>query len=71
MDEIQQSDLEVKMFVMHASYWLFMSCKFRDSISGFGIHPFHYFYEPITFKRVLDYGIGIEATDLIIKDYEN
>ncbi|SHF70680.1 hypothetical protein SAMN05443549_10180 [Flavobacterium fluvii] len=58
-----QSSLEHKTVVMPADHWLFMSCKLRDSIYAEDIHPYNYVYEPFTFKRVLEYGIGAEATD--------
>lgn len=68
IDDIAQSDIENKTIVMPPYHWLFLSCKFRDSIPGYDIHPFHYFYEPMTFKRVFDYGIGVEATDLTVEE---
>ena len=58
-----QSSLEHKTVVMPADHWLFMSCKLRDSILAYDIHPYNYVYEPFSFKRVLEYGIGVEATD--------
>lgn len=64
MENISQSSREDKIVVMPANYWLFMSCKFRDSIMGEDVHPYNYNYEPFTFKKVLDYGIGVEAIDL-------
>ncbi len=64
LDDFIQSSREDKIVVLPANYWLFMSCKFRDSILGEDVHPYNYIYEPITFKKVLEYGIGVEATDL-------
>lgn len=64
MEDIAQSSREEKLVVMPPDHWLFMSCKFRDSIMGEDIHPYNYVYEPFTFKKVLDYGVGVEATDL-------
>jgi hypothetical protein len=58
-----QSSLEHKTVVMPADHWLFMSCKLRDSIYAYDYHPYNYMYEPFTFKKVLEYGIGVEATD--------
>lgn len=63
LEDTPQSSLEDKIVVMPADHWLFMSCKLRDSIFAEDMHPFNYVYEPFTFKRVLEYGIGVEATD--------
>lgn len=63
LEDFPQSSREDKIIVMPADHWLFMSCKLRDSITGQDIHPYNYIYEPFTFKRVLEYGVGVEATD--------
>jgi hypothetical protein len=63
LEDFSQSSREDKIIVMPADHWLFMSCKLRDSITGEDIHPYNYIYEPYTFKRVLEYGVGVEATD--------
>jgi hypothetical protein len=63
LDDIPQSSREDKVFVLPTNYWLFMSCKLKDSIYGEDMHPYIYAYEPFTFKKVLEYGIGVEATD--------
>lgn len=63
LDDFTQSSREDKIVVLPANYWLFMSCKFRDSLLGEDIHPYQYNFEPFTFKKVLEYGIGVEATD--------
>ncbi|HKO78602.1 MAG TPA: hypothetical protein VJU52_15405 [Flavobacterium sp.] len=63
MEVISQSSREDKLIVMPRSNWLFMSNKLRGSIYGEDTHPYIYDNEPFTFKKVLDYGIGVEATD--------
>jgi hypothetical protein len=63
MEVISQSSREDKLIVMPRSHWLFMSSKLKGSIYGKDLHPYIYVYEPFTFKKVLDYGIGVEATD--------
>lgn len=63
LEEKPQSSREDKIFIMPSDYWLFMSTKLTDSIYGEEMHPYNYIYEPFTFKKVLDYGIGVEATD--------
>ena len=63
LEDTPQSSLEHKTVVMPADHWLFMSCKLRDSIMAYDMHPYNYVYEPFSFKRVLEYGIGVEATD--------
>jgi hypothetical protein len=63
MEVISQSSREDKLIVMPRNNWLFMSNKLRDSIYGEEIHPYIYANEPFTFKKILDYGIGVEATD--------
>ena len=65
LEDMAQSGLDVRTVVMPPYHWLFMSCKFRESITGYEQHPYKYFYEPFTFKRVLEYGIALEATDLV------
>ncbi len=57
------SSAEDKIVVLPREYWLFMSCKFRDSIYGEDFHPYVYVYEPFTFRKVLAYGIGVEAVN--------
>jgi hypothetical protein len=64
LDDMAQSDRELKTVVMPRDHWLFMSCKLRDSILGYDVHPYNYVYEPFTFKQVLEYGIGVEAIDI-------
>ncbi|MFC5283431.1 hypothetical protein [Pedobacter alpinus] len=59
------SSLMTRTVTMPRDYWLFMSCKLRDSILGYDVHPYNYVYEPLTFKQVLEYGIAVEATDYI------
>lgn len=63
MEVISQSSREDKLIVMPRNYWPFMSSKLKDSIYGKDKHPYIYAYEPYTLKKVLDYGIGVEATD--------
>lgn len=64
LNDTAQSSLELKTVVMPRDHWLFMSCKLRDSILGYDVHPYNYVYEPYTFKQVLEYGIAVEATDM-------
>lgn len=66
LEEKPQSSREDKIIVMPASHWLFVSRKLRESINGQEMHPCTYIYEPSTFKKILQYGIGVEATDYII-----
>jgi hypothetical protein len=61
------SSIEEKKIILPQEYWLFMSCKFKDSISGEDIHPYLFDFEPYSFKKVLDYGIVMEATDYQMK----
>ncbi|MGA9638548.1 hypothetical protein [Flavobacterium sp.] len=63
LEDFPQSSRDDKIIVMPADHWLFLSCKLRDSIHGHDFHPYNYMYEPFSFKRVLEYGIGVEATD--------
>ncbi len=63
LNDTTQSSREDKLVVMPPDHWLFMSCKFRDSLLGEDVHPYQYNFEPFTFKKVLKYGIGVEATD--------
>ncbi len=62
-EDMPQSSREDKIIIMPADHWLFMSCKLKESIHGYEMHPYNYIYEPLTFKIVLEYGIGVEATD--------
>jgi hypothetical protein len=54
---------ENKTIMLPPDYWLFMSSKLKDSIYADDVHPYIYVYEPFSFKKVLEYGIGVEATD--------
>ena len=65
LEDKPQSSREDKIIVMPADHWLFMSCKLSESIHGHEMHPYNYIYEPFTFKKILEYGIGVEATDYI------
>ncbi|MWB96299.1 hypothetical protein GON26_18195 [Flavobacterium sp. GA093] len=62
-EDIINCNRENKTIMMPPDYWLFMSSKLRDSIYADDVHPYVYVYEPFTFKKVLAYGIGVEATD--------
>jgi hypothetical protein len=63
LEDVPQSSREDRIVVMPRNHWLFMSSKLRDSIYGEDIHPYVYIYEPFTFKKVLEYGIGVEVID--------
>lgn len=63
LNDVPKSSREDKIVVMPRAYWLFMSCKLRDSIYGEELHPYVYVYEPFTFRKVLTYGIGVEASN--------
>lgn len=63
LENERESNHEEKFIVMPRDHWLFASCKLRDSINGYDVHPYNYVYEPFSFNVVLNYGIGVEATD--------
>jgi hypothetical protein len=63
LEDVPQSSREDRIVVMPRNHWLFMSSKLRDSIYDEDIHPYVYIYEPFTFKKVLEYGIGVEVID--------
>jgi hypothetical protein len=71
LEDTAQSDASVRLVVMPHYHWLFMSCKLRESITGYEQHPYKYFYEPFTFATVLEYGIGVEATDMANEETED
>ncbi|WP_123890407.1 hypothetical protein [Flavobacterium frigidimaris] len=71
LEEKPQSCREDKIIVMPADHWLFMSRKLKESIHGEEIHPYNYIYEPFTFKKVLKYGIGAEATDYNNREFKS
>lgn len=61
LEQKPQSSREHKTIIMPANYWFVMSNKLKEIMYEEENNPYHNNCEPGTFKKVLEYGIGVEA----------